>query len=1107
MRHIRNYITRIAWIGLEIFVCHVLLIQSVHAQALEKCKKETCPGVTLPSNVTLRLPPEKSTEPYGRHIWPGGYVNFSWNEPASWGTDCDGIPLSKGYFNYTVTLFPEYFLVSQKNNLDLTPVIGQNYYLYRDYSAVSWPLARPYIWRLQAVNRVKNGTNYCIVESGWSTQNFNYWCKKPTVTCPAGQSIPAPTLVSPADGAYVSPSHVEFDWNALSNDDWGVGRVTGVGYDEHQNDEGLTGFCRVTESHEGDMYRYYDILIAPTAGLTLPGNEVCDSCYKTVTDAFTFDIGDPGIVPLIPGVQYTWAVRGVNPGTLNPSFTPCPVYGEWATRTFMTNQPPVITDIEVIEAGLPCTLPGSTNVSHWTGSAFSNQIIVKLVTVPFNGADMFSFDAQGSGYVDFVLRGDEAPNSQTVLAGTYGVKQVLPAGWEQTSASCENTVTHEVVSPDMIVVDSGDIILCTFSNRMLVSDLPSKSDALHADLGNQVSANENVLSAQTDQTVQAQVDTVSPYAEVLAAGVSGVTNNPIRIKVTVTDGDGWADIDKVWLDIRDGAAPDYCDNAQMQYVGIGVSGSTAWAECTAGPDGNCSYATPSACNGAIGCLWNYASSTCLSPCHNCNNVFDVDNYTYSYTETHSGNTREYIFEITFKDKYPQGIQQIYAMAYDGALFSGGRDGGISPSRTTFAHARWGFDFFPPGGGITLFHPTSEASTATSLGIRSTIEDRYSGVKSVYDRMYWITGANNRSYPLLDHHFNFGLATGLESGRTLSEVKEEGFDIPYGDITGGDNVHARDTREDLACNVGDTVSGVFAVGFPWVETFGGSVYSLLGYYDPIPSEGRALSQYWIGSLGTERFFNSPGQPSLQDPYWFSRNYIDENLESQRAVSWYDELYSLAQASRWWVDQGKEMQVLDLCADASAVNTAVNNSGNHGIFEVVNNARPDCSTTITLNGNADSCQGTKIIFISSGIDLVIEPDFVNGENAACIFVLDGGVVTIGEGLDKEGPEVFDRVDAYIISQGSLILESDLTYPRPDRLELFGFVNAGVTNFQGRDMIWEDNMVYPTVRITYDPCALSFFREALGRRVYSEVECGIVTNTGACRDWHERDEEELP
>jgi hypothetical protein len=87
------------------------------------------------------------------------------------------------------------------------------------------------------------------------------------------------------------------------------------------------------------------------------------------------------------------------------------------------------------------------------------HIIVDKQTNPAADPQVFSFDAGGAGYGDFTLTDAQAPNNQEVVPGAYSVSETVPAGWDQTSATCDKGET-----PASLDVEPGETVTCTFVN-------------------------------------------------------------------------------------------------------------------------------------------------------------------------------------------------------------------------------------------------------------------------------------------------------------------------------------------------------------------------------------------------------------------------------------------------------------------------------------------------------------------------------------------------------------------------------------------------------------------------------------------------------------------
>ncbi|MES2971305.1 MAG: hypothetical protein V4702_03230 [Patescibacteria group bacterium] len=88
------------------------------------------------------------------------------------------------------------------------------------------------------------------------------------------------------------------------------------------------------------------------------------------------------------------------------------------------------------------------------------RIIVNKVTDPAGDPQSFDFTAGGTGYNNFSLTDAAAPNNQQVVPGLYTVTETVPAGWDQTSATCDSDE-----APGSIDVGPGETVTCTFTNQ------------------------------------------------------------------------------------------------------------------------------------------------------------------------------------------------------------------------------------------------------------------------------------------------------------------------------------------------------------------------------------------------------------------------------------------------------------------------------------------------------------------------------------------------------------------------------------------------------------------------------------------------------------------
>ena len=90
------------------------------------------------------------------------------------------------------------------------------------------------------------------------------------------------------------------------------------------------------------------------------------------------------------------------------------------------------------------------------------HIIVDKVTDPAEDPQSFSFTTTGAGYSGFSLTDVAAPDNQEVASGAYSVVETVPAGWDLTSATCDQGET-----PASLDVGPGETVTCSFTNTKL----------------------------------------------------------------------------------------------------------------------------------------------------------------------------------------------------------------------------------------------------------------------------------------------------------------------------------------------------------------------------------------------------------------------------------------------------------------------------------------------------------------------------------------------------------------------------------------------------------------------------------------------------------------
>jgi hypothetical protein len=99
---------------------------------------------------------------------------------------------------------------------------------------------------------------------------------------------------------------------------------------------------------------------------------------------------------------------------------------------------------------------GETVTCTFTNTQRGRIIVVKQ-TIPDGSAQLFTFDT--SYGPDFSLSDGQSNDSGTLAPGTYSVAEIVPSGWDLTSATCDDGS-----APASIGLGAGETVRCTFTN-------------------------------------------------------------------------------------------------------------------------------------------------------------------------------------------------------------------------------------------------------------------------------------------------------------------------------------------------------------------------------------------------------------------------------------------------------------------------------------------------------------------------------------------------------------------------------------------------------------------------------------------------------------------
>lgn len=102
--------------------------------------------------------------------------------------------------------------------------------------------------------------------------------------------------------------------------------------------------------------------------------------------------------------------------------------------------------------------PGETVTCTFTNTQRGHIVVVKK-TNPVGSPQAFMFTPSYNGGTTFALTDGQSNDSGPLVPGGYSVTETVPAGWDRTSAACDN-----LDSPSSVTLGAGKTVTCTFTN-------------------------------------------------------------------------------------------------------------------------------------------------------------------------------------------------------------------------------------------------------------------------------------------------------------------------------------------------------------------------------------------------------------------------------------------------------------------------------------------------------------------------------------------------------------------------------------------------------------------------------------------------------------------
>jgi hypothetical protein len=213
---------------------------------------------------------------------------------------------------------------------------------------------------------------------------------------------------------------------------------------------------------------------------------------------------------------------------------------------------------------------------------------------------------------------------------------------------------------------------------------------------------------------------------------------------------------------------------------------------------------------------------------------------------------------------------------------------------------------------------------------------------------------------------------------------------------------------------------------------------------------------------------------------NQSYYISNLDTSKSLTNYDNLVRALQNR------------LPRVSDLQDIPLGANLTGNLCITNCTNRIHY-LHTEGDLNVNAFQCNGKGIITV--GGNLIIQPDILNSNanRDACVFLVHGNV-NIGSGTYHSTSSLrYDQVNAFIIADGRITLESDqgVSGSRKDGLK----INGSLISFNPQPILFErflrlaDKQYYPAVVLESNEKYTTLLKLAFGSRTeIMKTEVGV-------------------
>lgn len=562
------------------------------------------------------------------------------------------------------------------------------------------------------------------------------------------------------------------------------------------------------------------------------------------------------------------------------------------------------------------------------------------------------------------------------------------------------------------------------------------------------------------------------------------TSNPLTFNVSFNKNPASFNFTEVWLSIVPTTGP-YAVTASPANAVTVSNNSVAARSITARIITSNNNAQ--IYQGGWGSTWGSLAST--GSIDNSTNTASLINIGTNSITNINGNQVNASFQIEFKNTFPSGTYNVYAM---GVLSDGVTTVSTNPTTTSLNMVRlssWIFDMNSPSSvlnGPTVINPTD-------FSLEWIANDAQSGLKGVYSYVYSdVDTATIRNLNLgLDHPTTAAVlsypADAPNAGITASNLGVYSYQDQSPAL--GAQYTFRLFAEDRACNIAESTQSAQTVP-PWPIAYQNSISANGGFNTiRIPNISDFTVPFTTDTGSAFLSTNSVYSGDLNIPQsrvsrnnLYTINYSNDAINLPVDTSfgnWYDYLKGLSL-------ENSKSTIINTNLDSYNITGSLSRffgiSANSKYVIVQNNS-------VDFNLSNAVCDIKALIFVGGSLN--IQPEFTKTSGNGCVFISNGSLTITGGNyksqtlLSSSVKSSYDIVEAgFIVDTFNSPVDTQAPNQKWDGLYINGFMVNNIQTLQ-RDLNSTSNNENPAYVFRFDPELYFSFRSDLAKRSYSVRE----------------------